>query len=265
MIKTIKVTSLIGLILEAFLSFLFLLFFVGSVSGISHSEIRTTINEQTTTKSTEMSSLIFNWIFGVLMVASFISFIIGFTALKLMTKKTTMSAVFYIIGGVVSLNLITIVAWMICGILILKNKAAVKEAVIEKNKIGNSWWIILAVAGIFSLLSIHGFIITIGAFGILALNIVWLTVYKPKNNGQAFESTAKPTIYASIIGIFVILVLINILNGAVLYDDLIDLGLKIYGNIFNVISKPMIICSLILFAIGTYDVFQIQRKRLNSK
>ena len=262
MIKTIKVTSLIGLILEAFL---FLLFFVGSVSGISHSEIRTTINEQTTTKSTEMSSLIFNWIFGVLMVASFISFIIGFTALKLMTKKTTMSAVFYIIGGVVSLNLITIVAWMICGILILKNKAAVKEAVIEKNKIGNSWWIILAVAGIFSLLSIHGFIITIGAFGILALNIVWLTVYKPKNNGQAFESTAKPTIYASIIGIFVILVLINILNGAVLYDDLLDLGSKIYGNIFNVISKPMIICSLILFAIGTYDVFQIQRKRLNSK
>ena len=113
MIKTIKVTSLIGLILEAFLSFLFLLFFVGSVSGISHSEIRTTINEQTTTKSTEMSSLIFNWIFGVLMVASFISFIIGFTALKLMTKKTTMSAVFYIIGGVVSLNLITIVAWMV--------------------------------------------------------------------------------------------------------------------------------------------------------
>ena len=59
-----------------------------------------------------------------------------------------MSAVFYIIGGVVSLNLITIVAWMICGILIFKNKAAVKEAVIEKNKIGNSWWIILAVAGI---------------------------------------------------------------------------------------------------------------------
>ena len=139
-----------------------------------------------------MSSLIFNWIFGVLMVASFISFIIGFTALKLMTKKTTMSAVFYIIGGVVSLNLITIVAWMICGILILKNKAAVKEAVIEKNKIGNSWWIILAVAGIFSLLSIHGFIITIGAFGILALNIVWLTVYKPSK-----VRLNQPSIYLS--------------------------------------------------------------------
>lgn len=268
MIKTIKVTSLIGLILEAFLSFLFLLFFVGSVSGISHSEIRTTINEQTTTKSTEMASLIFNWIFGVLMVASFISFIIGFTALKLMTKKTTMSAVFYIIGGVVSLNLITIVAWMICGILIFKNKAAVKEAVIEKNKIGNSWWIILAVAGIFSLLSIHGFIITIGAFGILALNIVWLTVYKPKSNGQAFESTAKPTIYLSIIGLFIMSVLMNILFYIVLYDDFFDIGLKLYGDSFHFLGKTLFFISILLFALGTIFAFQIQKARLqhqNSK
>ena len=70
------------------------------------------------------------------------------------------------------------------------------------------------------------FLIGFGALIILVLNIIWLTVYTPKNNTQAFESTAKPTIYASIIGIFVILVLINILNGAVLYDDLLDLGLK---------------------------------------
>lgn len=265
MIKTIKVTSLIGLILEAFLSFLFLLFFVGSVSGISHSEIRTTINEQTTTKSTEMSSLIFNWIFGVLMVASFISFIIGFTALKLMTKKTTMSAVFYIIGGVVSLNLITIVAWMICGILIFKNKAAVKEAVIEKNKIGNSWWIILAVAGIFSLLSIHGFIITIGAFGILALNIVWLTVYKPKNNGQAFESTAKPTIYLSIIGLFIMSVLMNILFYIVLYDDFFDIGWKLYGDNFHFLGKTLFFISILFFALGTIFAFQIQKARLQQQ
>ena len=69
-------------------------------------------------------------------------------------------------------------------------------------------------------------LIGFGALIILVLNIIWLTVYTPKNNTQAFESTAKPTIYASIIGIFVILVLINILNGAVLYDDLLDLGLK---------------------------------------
>ena len=265
MIKTIKVTSLIGLILEGFLSLMFALFFATSISGLSHSEIQTTVNGETTMQSAETSSLIYNWILGVLMAVSIISFIIGIIALKIMTKKTTMSAVLYIIGGFVSLNLIAIFAWTFCGILLLKNKEALKRIVIEKNKIGNVWWIILAIAGALGLLSVHGYLIGFGALIILVLNIIWLTVYTPKNNTQAFESTAKPTIYASIIGIFVILVLINILNGAVLYDDLLDLGLKIYGNIFNVISKPMIICSLILFAIGTYDVFQIQRKRLNSK
>ncbi|WP_141751261.1 DUF5084 family protein, partial [Staphylococcus sp. HMSC068D05] len=99
----------------------------------------------------------------------------------------------------------------------------------------------------------------------LVLNIIWLTVYTPKNNTQAFESTAKPTIYASIIGIFVILVLMNILDYVVLDDGNSDIGIKLYGNTFNIINMPMLILSLLFFAIGTYFVFQIQRKRLNSK
>ena len=97
------------------------------------------------------------------------------------------------------------------------------------------------------------------------MNIIWLTVYTPKNNTQAFESTAKPTIYASIIGIFVILVLMNILDYVVLDDGNSDIGIKLYGNTFNIINMPMLILSLLFFAIGTYFVFQIQRKRLNSK
>ena len=44
----------------------------------------------------------------------------------------------------------------------------------------NGWWINLAIAGILGLLSVHGFIIAFGAFGVLALNIVWLTVYTPR-------------------------------------------------------------------------------------
>ena len=157
MIKTIKVTSLIGLILEGFLSLMFALFFAMSVSGLSHSEIQTTVNGETTMQSAETSSLIYNWIFGVLMTVSIISFIIGIIALKIMTKKTTMSAVLYIIGGFVSLNLIAIFAWTFCGVLLLKNKEALKGIVIEKNNIGNAWWIILAVAGILGLLSVHGY------------------------------------------------------------------------------------------------------------
>ncbi|WP_256336806.1 DUF5084 family protein [Staphylococcus sp. HMSC061C10] len=41
--------------------------------------------------------------------------------------------------------------------------------------------------------------------------------------------------------------------------------MKLYGNTFNIINMPMLILSLLFFAIGTYFVFQIQRKRLNSK
>ena len=59
MIKTIKVTSLIGLILEGFLSLMFALFAM-SVSGLSHSEIQTTVNGETTMQSAETSSLIYN-------------------------------------------------------------------------------------------------------------------------------------------------------------------------------------------------------------
>ncbi|WP_141760400.1 DUF5084 family protein, partial [Staphylococcus sp. HMSC062A05] len=71
--------------------------------------------------------------------------------------------------------------------------------------------------------------------------------------------------YASIIGIFVILVLMNILDYVVLDDGNSDIGIKLYGNTFNIINMPMLILSLLFFAIGTYFVFQIQRKRLNSK
>ena len=67
-----------------------------SVSGLSHSEIQTTVNGETTMQSAETSSLIYNWIFGVLMTVSIISFIIGIIALKIMTKNhDECSALYY--------------------------------------------------------------------------------------------------------------------------------------------------------------------------
>nr|WP_290128287.1 DUF5084 family protein [Staphylococcus lugdunensis] len=160
--------------------------------------------------------------------------------------------------------MITIFAWTFCGILLLKNKEALKRIVIEKNKIGNAWWIILAIVGVLGLLSVYGFVIGIGALGILAMNIAWLTVYTPKKNSQIFENTAKPTMYASIIGVFIMSVLMNILDYVAFGDGKSDIGIKLYGNTFNIINMPMLILSLILFAIGTYFVFQIQLNRLKS-
>ncbi|AMG64936.1 MULTISPECIES: DUF4064 domain-containing protein [Staphylococcus] len=134
MTKTIKVTSLIGLMLEAFLSLMFLIFFVLSVLGVSHSEVQTTVNGKTTMQSAETSSHIFNWIFGTLLVASIISLIIGLIAFKTMSKNMNMSAVLYIIGSIVSLNLITIFTWIACGVLLIKEQKQFKEGKVDEKR-----------------------------------------------------------------------------------------------------------------------------------
>lgn len=40
-----------------------------------------------------------------------------------------------------------------------------------------TWWILLTIAGILSLTSVYGFILCLGSFGMLALNVMWLFVY----------------------------------------------------------------------------------------
>ena len=42
-----------------------------------------------------------------------------------------------------------------------------------------TWWILLIVAGVLSLISVYGFILSVGSFGMIALNIMWLFVYTP--------------------------------------------------------------------------------------
>ncbi len=62
-----------------------------------------------------------------------------------------------------------------------------------------TWWILLTIAGILSLTSVYGFILCLGSFGMLALNVMWLFVYTPHKNSKALESISKPTIILSII------------------------------------------------------------------
>ncbi len=56
-----------------------------------------------------------------------------------------------------------------------------------------TWWILLTIAGILSLTSVYGFILCLGSFGMLALNVMWLFVYTPHKNSKALESISKPT------------------------------------------------------------------------
>ena len=124
------------------------------------------------------------------------------------------------------------------------------------------WWILLTIAGILSLISVYGFILCVGSFGMVALNVMWLFVYTPHKNSKALESVSKPTIYLSIIGTYAVITLMSILFYFVMKTDFNDIGTKLYGETFNTLGLPLFIISIVLFTIGTWFVFKIQQSRL---
>ena len=124
------------------------------------------------------------------------------------------------------------------------------------------WWILLTIAGILSLISVYGFILCVGSFGMVALNVMWLFVYTPHKNSKALESVSKPTIYLSIIGTYSVITLMSILFYFVMKTDFMEIGLKLYGETFNIIGLPLFIIGIVLFTIGTWFVYKIQQSRL---
>lgn len=126
----------------------------------------------------------------------------------------------------------------------------------------DTWWILLTIAGILSLISVYGFILCVGSFGMVALNVMWLFVYTPHKNSKALESVSKPTIYLSIIGTYAFITLMSILFYFVMKTDFNDIGTKLYGETFNTLGLPLFIIGIILFTIGTWFVFKIQQSRL---
>ena len=124
------------------------------------------------------------------------------------------------------------------------------------------WWILLIIAGILSLISVYGFILCVGSFGMVALNVMWLFVYTPHKNSKALESVSKPTIYLSIIGTYAVITLMSILFYFVMKTAFNDIGTKLYVESFNTLGLPLFIIGIILFTIGTWLVFKIQQSRL---
>lgn len=126
-----------------------------------------------------------------------------------------------------------------------------------------AWWVLLTIAGILSLTSVYGFILFVGSFGMLALNIMWLFVYTPHKNTKALESISKPTIYLSIIGTYAVFIFMTILFYFVMSDVFKNIGVQLYGQNFGILGLTQFIFGIILFSIGTAIVFKIQRSRLN--
>ncbi|KTW19590.1 DUF5084 family protein [Staphylococcus warneri] len=125
-----------------------------------------------------------------------------------------------------------------------------------------TWWILLTIAGILSLISVYGFILCVGSFGMVALNVMWLFVYTPHKNSKALESVSKPTIYLSIIGTYAVITLMSILFYFVMKTDFNDIGTKLYGETFNTLGLPLFIIGIVLFTIGTWFVYKKQQSRL---
>ncbi len=126
-----------------------------------------------------------------------------------------------------------------------------------------AWWVLLTIAGILSLTSVYGFILRVGSFGMLALNLMWLFVYTPHKNTKALESISKPTIYLPIIGTYVVFIFMTILFYFVMNDVFKNIGVQLYGQNFGIFGLTQFIFGIILFSIGTGIVFKIQRSRLN--
>lgn len=93
-----------------------------------------------------------------------------------------------------------------------------------------TWWILLTIAGILSLTSVYGFILCLGSFGMLALNVMWLFVYTPHKNSKALESISKPTIILSIIGTYAVFIFMSILFYFVMKARFMEIGIKLYGE-----------------------------------
>ena len=44
--------------------------------------------------------------------------------------------------------------------------------------------------------------------------------------------------------------------------DFMEIGLKLYGETFNILGLPLFIIGIVLFTIGTWFVYKIQQSRL---
>lgn len=125
-----------------------------------------------------------------------------------------------------------------------------------------TWWILLTIAGILSLTSVYGFILCLGSFGMLAMNVMWLFVYTPHKNSKALESISKPTIILSILGTYAVFIFMSILFYFAMKARFMEIGIKLYGESFNMFGIPLFIIAIILFTIGTVFVYKIQQSRL---
>ncbi|MEW4782252.1 DUF4064 domain-containing protein [Staphylococcus aureus] len=118
--KSIKIMTIIGIVVQGLATVFSLLLMVLAASGVMTTDVSTTVNGEVDPVDAETVA-IFTVLFLSLFIFGIISIILGAIGMFKASKNKKMSGILLIIGAVISGNIITFALWLISGIKLLTN------------------------------------------------------------------------------------------------------------------------------------------------
>ncbi|MCS5348407.1 DUF4064 domain-containing protein [Staphylococcus aureus] len=120
--KSIKIMTIIGIVVQGLATVFSLLLMVLAASGVMTTDVSTTtVNGEVDTVDAETAAAIFTVLFLFLFIFGIISIILGAIGMFKASKNKKMSGILLIIGAVISGNIITFALWLVSGIKLLTN------------------------------------------------------------------------------------------------------------------------------------------------
>ncbi|MEG3216920.1 hypothetical protein RH778_000479 [Staphylococcus aureus] len=119
--KSIKIMTIIGIVVQGLATVFSLLLMVLAASGVMTTDVSTTVNGEVDPVDAETAAAIFTVLFLSLFIFGIISIILGVIGMFKASKNKKMSGILLIIGAVISGNIITFALWLISGIKLLTN------------------------------------------------------------------------------------------------------------------------------------------------
>lgn len=119
--KSIKIMTIIGIVIQGLATVFSLLLMVLAASGVMTTDVSTTVNGEVDPVDAETAAAIFTVLFLSLFIFGIISIILGAIGMFKASKNKKMSGILLIIGAVISGNIITFALWLVSGIKLLIN------------------------------------------------------------------------------------------------------------------------------------------------
>ncbi|HDA8089841.1 DUF4064 domain-containing protein [Staphylococcus aureus] len=119
--KSIKIMTIIGIVIQGLATVFSLLLMVLAASGVMTTDVSTTVNGEVDPVDAETAAAIFTVLFLSLFIFGIISIILGAIGMFKASKNKKMSGILLIIGAVISGNIITFALWLVNGIKLLTN------------------------------------------------------------------------------------------------------------------------------------------------